>query len=371
MEQIGAFFDEEWESLTKLFSSTETADFMLQLHGDQGNLFAINAHENAGSSYENGRPQSAFYQIGDEQHEANTNFQYFSHESSITSCGSDGMFFPNNPSRDIDHDVNNQLLAISNQTDDQSIDFFVMDNKNNLENLSINFPDDTNDMDSPLSKEEMVCDQLDNVGISPVSNKEMQLKRKFDKIALQSSSKEQKLKEELPENPKKKSRGSAQDVQKNKKKAQPKGKKNQKITQINNEEGEDQGTNNAAIQNGQSSSCCSSEDDSNASQELNGGAISSKSKGKSRASRGAATDPQSLYARRRREKINERLRILQNLVPNGTKVDISTMLEEAVTYVKFLQLQIKLLSSDELWMYAPIAYHGMDIGLYQNMMPSL
>lgn len=86
-------------------------------------------------------------------------------------------------------------------------------------------------------------------------------------------------------------------VQKNKKKAQPKGKKNQKITQINNEEGEDQGTNNAAIQNGQSSSCCSSEDDSNASQELNGGAISSKSKGKSRASRGAATDPQSLYAR--------------------------------------------------------------------------
>lgn len=212
MEQIGAFFDEEWESLTKLFSSTETADFMLQLHGDQGNLFAINAHENAGSSYENGRPQSAFYQIGDEQHEANTNFQYFSHESSITSCGSDGMFFPNNPSRDIDHDVNNQLLAISNQTDDQSIDFFVMDNKNNLENLSINFPDDTNDMDSPLSKEEMVCDQLDNVGISPVSNKEMQLKRKFDKIALQSSSKEQKLKEELPENPKKKSRGSAQDV---------------------------------------------------------------------------------------------------------------------------------------------------------------
>ncbi|KAK4387597.1 Transcription factor [Sesamum angolense] len=65
---------------------------------------------------------------------------------------------------------------------------------------------------------------------------------------------------------------------------------------------------------------------------------------------------------RRRERINERLRILQNLVPNGTKVDISTMLEEAVHYVKFLQLQIKLLSSDDLWMYAPIAYNGMDMG---------
>ncbi|XP_074267249.1 uncharacterized protein LOC141590571 [Silene latifolia] len=84
---------------------------------------------------------------------------------------------------------------------------------------------------------------------------------------------------------------------------------------------------------------------------------------KTRASRGAATDPQSLYARKRRERINEKLRTLQKLVPNGTKVDLSTMLEEAVSYVKFLQLQIKLLSSDELWMYAPLAYNGMDIGL--------
>ncbi|KAK9697139.1 hypothetical protein RND81_08G017400 [Saponaria officinalis] len=84
---------------------------------------------------------------------------------------------------------------------------------------------------------------------------------------------------------------------------------------------------------------------------------------KTRAGRGSATDPQSLYARKRRERINERLRILQSLVPNGTKVDLSTMLEEAVQYVKFLQLQIKLLSSDDLWMYAPLAYNGMDIGL--------
>ncbi|KAJ8439598.1 hypothetical protein Cgig2_017165 [Carnegiea gigantea] len=81
--------------------------------------------------------------------------------------------------------------------------------------------------------------------------------------------------------------------------------------------------------------------------------------GKTRASRGSATDPQSLYARKRRERINERLRTLQNLVPNGAKVDISTMLEEAIHYVKFLQLQIKLLSSDELWKYAPLACSGL------------
>ncbi|GMI77397.1 hypothetical protein HRI_001409000 [Hibiscus trionum] len=109
-----------------------------------------------------------------------------------------------------------------------------------------------------------------------------------------------------------------------------------------------------------SSTTCSSEDDSvSQAQET--------TKGKTRASRGTATDPQSLYARKRRERINERLRILQNLVPNGTKVDISTMLEEAVYYVKFLQLQIKLLSSDDLWMYAPIAYNGVDVGLNKKI----
>ncbi|XP_010478126.1 PREDICTED: transcription factor bHLH54 [Camelina sativa] len=94
-------------------------------------------------------------------------------------------------------------------------------------------------------------------------------------------------------------------------------------------------------------------------------------KGKTRATKGTATDPQSLYARKRREKINERLKTLQNLVPNGTKVDISTMLEEAVHYVKFLQLQIKLLSSDELWMYAPLAYNGLDMGFHHNLLARL
>ncbi|KAF8098380.1 hypothetical protein N665_0268s0049 [Sinapis alba] len=118
-----------------------------------------------------------------------------------------------------------------------------------------------------------------------------------------------------------------------------------------------------------STTFCSEEDSQCPSQDVGGEEEEDASKalnlnGKTRASRGAATDPQSLYARKRRERINERLRILQNLVPNGTKVDISTMLEEAVHYVKFLQLQIKLLSSDDLWMYAPIAFNGMDIGLH-------
>ncbi|CAL4884961.1 unnamed protein product [Urochloa decumbens] len=60
-------------------------------------------------------------------------------------------------------------------------------------------------------------------------------------------------------------------------------------------------------------------------------------------------DPQSLAAKNRRERISERLRTLQELVPNGTKVDMVTMLEKAISYVKFLQLQVKVLATDEFW----------------------
>ncbi|PKU80514.1 putative transcription factor bHLH086 [Dendrobium catenatum] len=60
-------------------------------------------------------------------------------------------------------------------------------------------------------------------------------------------------------------------------------------------------------------------------------------------------DPQSIAAKIRRERISERLKILQDLVPNGTKVDLVTMLEKAISYVKFLQLQVKVLATDEFW----------------------
>ncbi|OVA11900.1 Myc-type [Macleaya cordata] len=62
-----------------------------------------------------------------------------------------------------------------------------------------------------------------------------------------------------------------------------------------------------------------------------------------------AKDPQSIAAKNRRERISERLKILQDLVPNGSKVDLVTMLEKAISYVKFLQLQVKVLATDEFW----------------------
>jgi hypothetical protein len=47
----------------------------------------------------------------------------------------------------------------------------------------------------------------------------------------------------------------------------------------------------------------------------------------------------------RREKISKRLRALQQLVPNGTKVDMVIMLERAISFAKFMQLQVKVRAS--------------------------
>eukprot|EP00850_Spirogloea_muscicola_P002550 SM000010S04188 [mRNA] locus=s10:166006:167445:+ [translate_table: standard] len=62
---------------------------------------------------------------------------------------------------------------------------------------------------------------------------------------------------------------------------------------------------------------------------------------KPRQKRGTATDPQSLAARARRERISRKLRTLQTLVPNGNRLDTATMLDQAIEYVRFLQLQLR------------------------------
>uniref|UniRef100_A0A0E0NM44 BHLH domain-containing protein n=1 Tax=Oryza rufipogon TaxID=4529 RepID=A0A0E0NM44_ORYRU len=79
-----------------------------------------------------------------------------------------------------------------------------------------------------------------------------------------------------------------------------------------------------------------------------GGGAAAPPRQRQRARRGQATDPHSIAERLRRERIAERMKALQELVPNANKTDKASMLDEIIDYVKFLQLQVKVLSMSRL-----------------------
>ncbi|KAI9084372.1 hypothetical protein K1719_033714 [Acacia pycnantha] len=67
-----------------------------------------------------------------------------------------------------------------------------------------------------------------------------------------------------------------------------------------------------------------------------------------RAKRGHATHPRSIAERVRRTRISDRIRKLQDLVPNMDKqTNTAEMLDEAVAYVKSLQKQIEALTEHQ------------------------
>ncbi|CAH8335910.1 unnamed protein product [Eruca vesicaria subsp. sativa] len=53
----------------------------------------------------------------------------------------------------------------------------------------------------------------------------------------------------------------------------------------------------------------------------------------------------NLSEKRRRSKINEKMKALQKLIPNSNKTDKASMLDEAIEYLKQLQLQFQTLAA--------------------------
>ncbi|KAL8127001.1 uncharacterized protein LOC141719791 [Apium graveolens] len=343
MESMGVLQHEDCDFLSKMFANDEEADFTFQFWKGFGNS---TNEANVDANF-TGFDENLFFS----SENFDTSFYNSQDNASFSTCNNYSACLSN-----VNHEnpqvYGSNIIPAMNDIS-KSMDIFLVDEENNA--LANFLPNDQYMQDVVTSGVGMGVTAVTEVGTAT----KVEVLQQPETVAI------------VENNPKKRCR-IPRDTPKYKKNEQAK--RTKKVTQSVNIDAE----NNFNVPNGQSSSTYSSGDDSNASQELNNGATSDFTEavavnlsGKPRAGRGAATDPQSLYARKRREKINDRLRILQNLVPNGTKVDISTMLEEAVHYVKFLQLQIKLLSSDEMWMYAPIAYNGMDMGLYHNISPVL
>ncbi|CAL0327101.1 unnamed protein product [Lupinus luteus] len=326
MNTIEAFSDGEWDCFSRMLFTTEEHDHLPQFLG-QSSLQSGEDDGNIGlksmfcATTESEGYESMFYSF--DAH--NNNLQHISQESSQSSDYNVLVSDPGHTNyylRYPDNVLANNAYA--------SLGFSMMDEKNHVSLAPLVTDIVVEDNASFNARERNdISVNLDHIQEEPIvfPNKQLQLKTKPDMQELEVHV-EEKININSPWNQKKRSRAS----------------KDEKVVEEIN-----------AGSDGQSCSSYTSEED-NAYQENNEGVTSASkshtslnSNGKTRATRGSATDPQSLYAR----------------------VDISTMLEEAIHYVKLLQLQIKLLSSDDLWMYAPIAYNGFDIGLDLNRKVSL
>ncbi|KAI4327434.1 hypothetical protein L6164_019896 [Bauhinia variegata] len=65
---------------------------------------------------------------------------------------------------------------------------------------------------------------------------------------------------------------------------------------------------------------------------------------RSSSKRSRAAEVHNLSEKRRRSRINEKMKALQNLIPNSNKTDKASMLDEAIEYLKQLQLQVQMLA---------------------------
>ncbi|KAK8473556.1 hypothetical protein PHAVU_001G168700 [Phaseolus vulgaris] len=67
-------------------------------------------------------------------------------------------------------------------------------------------------------------------------------------------------------------------------------------------------------------------------------------RGSTSTKRSRAAEVHNLSERRRRDRINEKMKALQELIPRCNKSDKASMLDEAISYLKSLQLQVQMMS---------------------------
>ncbi|PHU07195.1 Transcription factor PIF1 [Capsicum chinense] len=109
-----------------------------------------------------------------------------------------------------------------------------------------------------------------------------------------------------------------------------------------------------------------------------------QARGSTSTKRSRATEVHNLSERRRRDRINEKMRALQELIPRCNKTDKASMLDEAIEYLKSLQLQVQMMSMGcgmVPMMYPGVQQYispmgmgigmgmGMEIGMNRPMVP--
>ncbi|KAK8517964.1 hypothetical protein V6N12_016798 [Hibiscus sabdariffa] len=105
-----------------------------------------------------------------------------------------------------------------------------------------------------------------------------------------------------------------------------------------------------------------------------------RSRGSTSTKRSRAAEVHNLSERRRRDRINEKMRALQELIPRCNKSDKASMLDEAIEYLKSLQLQVQMMSMGcgmvpmmfpGVQQYMPTmgVGIGMGMGISRPMMP--
>ncbi|KAL9992440.1 putative transcription factor bHLH family [Helianthus debilis subsp. tardiflorus] len=86
-----------------------------------------------------------------------------------------------------------------------------------------------------------------------------------------------------------------------------------------------------------------------------------------------AAEIHNMSEKRRRSRINEKLKALQTLVPNSNKTDKASMLDEAIEYLKQLQLKVQTLTMRNGFGLPPVyaqeqgMQRGMGIGMGMGM----